>query len=138
MQQYTQDKEEALKTKDALEHVQTQWTNYERKLNDKRQLLQTYESKLKQLEKEHIGCIERQTKDRKEIEALQRVVAVETNKHLESDTMSRRLKYEKINLEGNVRELQRTIDKMHEDKYRAEQKKKARAEKKKKSATSGK
>mmetsp|Transcript_17849 Transcript_17849/g.24002 ORF Transcript_17849/g.24002 Transcript_17849/m.24002 type:complete len:128 (-) Transcript_17849:127-510(-) len=112
MKNFRQEKEEAVKTKDMLAHVQTQWTNYERKLNDKRELLITYESKLKQLEEEHMGCIKREMKDRKDIEALQRVVTVETTKHLEKDTLARQLKYEKINLEGNLRQLERSLEKM--------------------------
>ena len=46
-------------------------------------MLTTYANQLKDLEKEHLGCIERQMKDRKEIDALTRVVTVETQKHWE-------------------------------------------------------
>lgn len=64
--------------KDQLQHVSTQWTAYERKLKDKRELVITYETKLKEVEKDHLGCIERQMKDRKEIDALSRTVSVTT------------------------------------------------------------
>lgn len=45
--------------KDQLEHVKTQWKSYENKLNVKREMLKTYATKLKEVEKEHLGCIER-------------------------------------------------------------------------------
>ena len=48
-------------------------------------MLTTYAKKLKEVEEEHMGCIERQMNDRKEIDALSRVCTVETQKHLEKD-----------------------------------------------------
>ena len=129
MKQYTYEKQEAISTKDKLTHVQTQWANYERKLNDKRELLVTYEEKLKQVESEHLGCIEVERKARKEIDALSRVVTVETTKHLEKDTLARKLQYEKISLETTVHDLRRTIDRIKDEQKQREMQKKARKEK---------
>ena len=78
-----------------------------------------------------MGCIEREMKDRKEIDALSRVVTVETTKHLEKDTLARQLQYEKIDLETTVQELKRALDRLQDENTRRERKKKAREEKKK-------
>ena len=98
MQKSAEEKEEAIKMKERLEYVQTQWTNYERKLNDKREMITTYAKKIKEVEDEHQGYIEKQMKDRKEIDALTRVVTVETQKHMEKDSLARKLEHEKVKL----------------------------------------
>ena len=95
--------------KERLEYVQTQWSNYERKLNDKREMLTTYAKKIKEVEDEHLGCIEKQMKDRKEIDALTRVVTVETQKHMEKDSLARKLEHEKVKLQQNIHDLQREL-----------------------------
>lgn len=95
-----------------MEHVQTQWANYERKLTSKREMLTTYANQLKDLEKEHLGCIERQMKDRKEIDALTRVVTVETQKHWEKQELAQQLEYQKNALEKEVTELQHQLSRI--------------------------
>ena len=117
--------------RDKLEHVQTQWQNYERKLNDKREMLTTYADKLKELEKQHMGCIEKDSKARAEIEALQRVVNVEIQKHLEKDTLARKLEWEKQQMSMIMTELEIKLDRMQEEKTKREQMKKARLERRK-------
>ena len=74
-------------------------TIYERKLQDKREQISTYATKLKEVEAQLLGCIERQMKDRNEIDALSRVCAVETQKHLEKDELARKFEWEKMQLD---------------------------------------
>lgn len=42
MQHFIKEKEEAVRMKETLENVSTQWQNYERKIENKRELLSTY------------------------------------------------------------------------------------------------
>ena len=134
MKKSAKEKDQAIQMRDQLEHVQTQWERYERKLKAKRELLETRDTKLKEVEEEHLGCIERQMKDRKEIEALQRVVTVEIQKHLEKDTLARKLEWEKVRLEQNLADAEHRFTRLHEEKRNREAKKKARYESKKSGA----
>ena len=59
LNEYAKEKKQVDSMRNNLEHTESKWKNYERKLNDKRNLLTTYASKLKELEEEHMGCIER-------------------------------------------------------------------------------
>ena len=96
-------------------------------------MLTTYAEKLSELEKEHMGCIERDSQQKKEIEALQRVVNVEIQKHLEKDTLARKLEWEKNQMSMAMTEIEIKLDRMQEEKTRREQMKKARQERRRKS-----
>ena len=106
MQQNKEEKTDADDLRDNLKHSQTLHTKYEQKLQAKRELLNTYATKLKEVETQHMGCIEKQMNDRKEIDALQRVCTVETQKHLEKDQQARKLEWEKMQLEKKLGDLQ--------------------------------
>ena len=103
---FAKEKKQVETMRSSIEQVELKWQNYERKLNSKREMLTTYSNKLKELEEEHMGCIERQMNDRKEIEALQRVVTVEIQKHLEKDTLARSLEREKLKSIETLKKLQ--------------------------------
>ena len=71
---------------------------------------------------------------RKEIDALQRVITVEIQKHLEKDTLARNLEWQKVQLEQTISELQHTVAILKDEKIRKENQKKARQEKRKSTA----
>ena len=71
---------------------------------------------------------------RKEIDALQRVITVEIQKHLEKDTLARNLEWQKVQLQQTISELQHSVAILKDEKIRKENQKKARQEKRKSTA----